>query len=62
MLFRLLLVCYCAGLLFGSLAAIEWLVVRIVRLWLSGVVAGLAACALAAAFAGIVKMRRLIAR
>lgn len=36
MIFRLLIVAYAAGVLVGSLSIIEWLVTRIVRLWLAG--------------------------
>ena len=36
MIFRLVIVAYAAGLLFGSLSLLEWLVSRIARLWLAG--------------------------
>ena len=36
MIVRLVIVAYAAGLLFGSLSLLEWLVSRIVRLWLAG--------------------------
>lgn len=36
MIFRLMIVAYAVGLLVGSLSLIEWLVRRVVRLWLAG--------------------------
>lgn len=59
---RLLLVCYMAGLLLGALGLIEWLVVRLVKLWASGFMAGLVVCVASAVFGVFVKMRRMIAR
>lgn len=59
---KLLILFYVAGLILGTLGLIEWLVVRLVKLWASGFVAGLAACVLSVFFAGVVKVRRMIAR
>ena len=59
---KLLIVCYVAGLILGALGLIEWLVVRLVKLWVSGFVAGLAACVLSVFFAGVIKVHRMIAR
>lgn len=53
----LLIVCYAAGLLLGSLSLIEWLVSRIARLWLGGFLAGLVVCLASAIFAPFAKRR-----
>jgi hypothetical protein len=36
MIFRMFALAYGVGLLFGSLALIDWLVARIARAWLAG--------------------------
>jgi len=60
---RLLVICYVVGLIFGSLSALEWIVSRLVKLWLAGFFAGLAVCLVSAVTTPFIKLgRRRIAR
>lgn len=58
MIERLILVAYLVGLILGGLSFIEWMVTRVVRVWLAFFVAGILSCALSFVGSAALEIRR----